>query len=182
MLLLVYTTTSKRFVIFTCSYFKLSWNTTALSQSNCRNFSCSSIKSVILPGELSILCNTVQIFFSSICKQTARISVENIERAIFGKFILWRCQIMQMRSELIRHSEIKDFSVTSWPDIYFRKTLYFFSFSPKYKNKNKQGIFLHNCFKIFAPARRRHPNVPRVKKKYRIVVVLVCETFPIWWN
>ena len=56
---------------------------------------------------------------------------------------------MQMRSELIRHSEIKDFSVTSWPYIYFRKTLYFFSFSPKYKYKNKQGIFLHNYFKIF---------------------------------
>ena len=29
---------------------------------------------------------------------------------------------------------------------------------------------------------RRHPNVPRVKKKYRIVVVLVCEKFSIWWN
>ena len=43
MLLFVYTTTRKRFVIFTCRYFKLSWNTTALSQSNCRNFSCSSI-------------------------------------------------------------------------------------------------------------------------------------------
>ena len=45
MLLIVYTTTRKRFVIFTCRYFKLSWNTTALSQSNCRNFSCSSILS-----------------------------------------------------------------------------------------------------------------------------------------
>ena len=44
MLLFVYTTTRKRFVIFTCRYFKLSWNTTALSQSNCRNFSWSSIK------------------------------------------------------------------------------------------------------------------------------------------
>ena len=31
MLLFVYTTTHKRFVIFTCTYFKLSWNTTALS-------------------------------------------------------------------------------------------------------------------------------------------------------
>ena len=47
MLLFVYTTTRKRFVIFTCRYFKLSWNTTALSQSNCRNFSCSSINLVI---------------------------------------------------------------------------------------------------------------------------------------
>ena len=31
-------------VIFTCRYFKLSWNTTALSQSNCGKFSCRSIK------------------------------------------------------------------------------------------------------------------------------------------
>ena len=38
-------TTRKRFVIFTCRYFKLSWNTTALSQSNGRYFSCSSKKS-----------------------------------------------------------------------------------------------------------------------------------------
>ena len=43
MLLFVYTTTLKRFVIFTRRYFKLSWNNTALSQSNCSNFSCSSI-------------------------------------------------------------------------------------------------------------------------------------------
>ena len=41
--LFVYATTRKGFVIFTCSYFKLSWNTTALSQSTWRNFSCSSI-------------------------------------------------------------------------------------------------------------------------------------------
>ena len=47
MLLFVYTTTRKRFVIFTCRYFKLSWNTTTLSQSSCRNFSCSGIKEVI---------------------------------------------------------------------------------------------------------------------------------------
>ena len=47
MLLFVYTTTHTRFVIFTCRYFKLSWITTALSQSNCRNFSYSSIIHVI---------------------------------------------------------------------------------------------------------------------------------------
>ena len=41
---IVYTTTSKRFVIFTCRDFKLSWNTTAPIQSNCRNFSCNSHK------------------------------------------------------------------------------------------------------------------------------------------
>ena len=31
-------------IIFTCRYFKLSWNTTAPSQSNCKNFSCSKYK------------------------------------------------------------------------------------------------------------------------------------------
>ena len=35
-------------VIFTCRYFKLSWNTSALSQSNGRNFSGSSIITVII--------------------------------------------------------------------------------------------------------------------------------------
>ena len=34
---------------FTCRYFKLSWNTTSLTQSNCRNFSCSSLIARISP-------------------------------------------------------------------------------------------------------------------------------------
>ena len=34
------------FVIFTRRFFTLSWNSIALSQSNCRNFSCSSITAV----------------------------------------------------------------------------------------------------------------------------------------
>ena len=37
----------KLIVIFTRRYFKLSWNTTAVSQSNSRNFSCSSIFSQV---------------------------------------------------------------------------------------------------------------------------------------
>ena len=43
--LFVHTTTRKRLVIFTCRYFKKAENTytTALDQSNCRNFSCRSI-------------------------------------------------------------------------------------------------------------------------------------------
>ena len=45
----------QKVVIFTCRYFKLSWNTTALSQSNCRNFSCSSIKRFTF---LAIICKT----------------------------------------------------------------------------------------------------------------------------
>ena len=55
LLLFVYTTTCKRFVIFTCRYFKLSWNTNALSQSNCRNFSCSSITTKILFTKLIVI-------------------------------------------------------------------------------------------------------------------------------
>ena len=43
MLLYVYTTTHTRFVIFTCRYFKLKWDTSALSQTNSRNFWCSGI-------------------------------------------------------------------------------------------------------------------------------------------
>ena len=43
MLLFIYTTFRKSYLIFTCRYFKLSWNPTDLSQSNCRNFSCSRI-------------------------------------------------------------------------------------------------------------------------------------------
>ena len=54
MLLFVYTTTCKRFVIFTCRYFKLSWNTAALGQSNCRNFSCSSINTGIYWDKLKL--------------------------------------------------------------------------------------------------------------------------------
>ena len=43
MLLFFYTTIRTRFVIFTCRYFKFNRNTTNLSQSNYRNFSCSGI-------------------------------------------------------------------------------------------------------------------------------------------
>ena len=55
MILFVYTTTRKRFVIFTCRYFKLSWNTTALSQSNCRNLSCSRLLIVYSNNSIKIL-------------------------------------------------------------------------------------------------------------------------------
>ena len=52
MLLFFYTTTRTRFVIFTCRYFKLSWNNTALSQSNCRNFSCSGTMLILMVATL----------------------------------------------------------------------------------------------------------------------------------
>ena len=66
MLLFVYTTTSKRFVIFTCRHFKSSWNTTALSQSNYRNLSCSSIITDIYQVSLRAATNKWNdiIFFS----------------------------------------------------------------------------------------------------------------------
>ena len=57
-LLFVYTNTCKRFVIFTCRYFKLSWNTSALSQSDCRNFSCSSIKLVNCACDVYYTCES----------------------------------------------------------------------------------------------------------------------------
>ena len=45
------------FHMYSCRYFKSSWNTTALSQSNCRNFSCSTVKPVynspVLTGQFS---------------------------------------------------------------------------------------------------------------------------------
>ena len=55
----------QKVVIFTCRYFKLSWNTTALSQSNCRNFSCGSIiyriqdEQVIKPWQQNIVVSTI---------------------------------------------------------------------------------------------------------------------------
>ena len=61
MLLLVYTTTHKRFVLFTCRYFKLSGNTTALSQSNCRIFSCSSM------NEEPFFCARSRPYLTSAC-------------------------------------------------------------------------------------------------------------------
>ena len=63
MLLFVYTTTRKRFVIFTCRYFKLRWNTTALSRSNCRNSSCSSINSnICTPRKMYQFCDRIMYF------------------------------------------------------------------------------------------------------------------------
>ena len=48
MLSFVFTNTRRRFVIFTCRYFRLSWNTAVPSQSNCGNFWYSSIIIVIV--------------------------------------------------------------------------------------------------------------------------------------
>ena len=66
MLLLIYTTTTpKSFVIFTCRYFKLSGNTTALSQSNCRHLSCNSINNVVpqILNSFALWWNSPSILF-----------------------------------------------------------------------------------------------------------------------
>ena len=92
MLLFVYTTTRKRFVIFTCRYFKLSWNTTALSQSNCRNFSCSSIIWLI---DYHFKCSSVYDRGSDLTTHlfylvSSFISSEKIEICVaIKKTILW---------------------------------------------------------------------------------------------
>ena len=65
----LFTTTHKRFVIFTRRYFKLSWNTTDLSQSNCKNFSCSSnwkIKNLLYPFWGLFIFLFFSFFFGSI--------------------------------------------------------------------------------------------------------------------
>ena len=51
-----------------------------------------------------------------------------------------------------------------------------------YKAKHIWILFAPAGFRPRGRNPRRHPNVPRVKKKYCIVVLLVCENFSIWWN
>ena len=74
MLLFVYTTTRKRFVIFSCRYFKLSWNTTALSESNCRNLSCSSLTYSNIYLSRHVLWITSELMFASSCKVHPRLT------------------------------------------------------------------------------------------------------------
>ena len=59
------------------------------------NYFLQFFNSAILPGKLSILCNTVETYFLlQYLGKTERL-------ASFYKFILWRCYIMQTRSELM---------------------------------------------------------------------------------
>ena len=87
MLLFVYTTTHKRFEIFTCRYFKLSWNTTALNQSNWRNFSCSSITFEIHPSNCTVysLSSELDLFFESIIKTIKQLLLWTYVHAVLTK-------------------------------------------------------------------------------------------------
>ena len=80
LLLFVYTTTRKRFVIFTCRYFKLSWNTTALSQSVCRNFSC--INSVILLHEKSLQFDWLRVVVFQLNLKYLHVKITNLLRVV----------------------------------------------------------------------------------------------------
>ena len=106
-LLFVYTTTCKRFVILTCRYFKLSRNTTAISQWNCRNFLCSSIVMII----------TISIGNSMICSD------------FWHKYLEWYFEIV------IQASEIWDNFERSWvvfmPNITYKSCYYKFILLPK---------------------------------------------------
>ena len=84
MLLFVYTTTRNGFVIFRCRYFQLSWNTKALSQSNSRNFSCSSIK-------LRIVFSVLNCALSWIVKRviSARSLITEFVRRTYGLTLQW---------------------------------------------------------------------------------------------
>ena len=88
MLLFVYTTTHKGFVIFTCRYFKLSWNTTALSQSNCRNFPCS-----VIIAEISRVKFTYLLGWYSVLSPTdGGVNMERTEQKIRRDtvYLKWR--------------------------------------------------------------------------------------------
>ena len=67
MLLFVYTTTHTRFVIFTCRYFKLNRDTTALSQPNTKNFWWSSINTGIPTVTKSTVSRPSLLLLTSCC-------------------------------------------------------------------------------------------------------------------
>ena len=92
-LLFVYTTTHKRFVIFTCRYFKVSWNTTALSQSNCSNFSCSSIKM-----EFVASCRFQIHLCTSACVMSSEFTREVVMRFLPAQFSWIWCKCLQSNS------------------------------------------------------------------------------------
>ena len=99
MLLLVYTTTHKRSVIFTCRYFKLSRNTTALSQSNCWNFSCSSIKYT----NTSFHKNQQYVEF-----KLEKLLAQSERKYIYPSEVNWRGQ----KSRMVRRFKWDHFSTT----------------------------------------------------------------------
>ena len=91
--------THKRSVIFTCTYFKLSRNTTALSQSNCWNFSCSSIKYTNTSFHKNQQC--VEFKLEKLLAQSER-------KYIYPSEVNWRGQ----KSRMVRRFKWDHFSTT----------------------------------------------------------------------
>ena len=124
MLLFVSTTTYKRFVIFTCRHFKLSWNTTALSKWNYRNFSCSSIIDVICIGN-SMNCSD-----------------------IWHKYHLWYFEMVIRNVTRLKASEIWDnferSRVVFMPNITYKLCYYLFLLLPA----KRFVIFTCRYFKV----------------------------------
>ena len=112
MLLFVYTSTCKRFVIFTCRYFKLSWNTTALSQSNCRNFSCSSINTLKAFSRILQFSCVLPTFFSWVNPET-EVILKRATCATTETMMLSETSIVGTASciDCLGHSSIASFAI-----------------------------------------------------------------------
>ena len=85
MLLFVYNTRCKRFVLFTCRYFKLHWNTTALSQSNCTKFSWCSITT-----KITIVIIQDDCYFPCTCTYIQVFQTYNTFSILLFQYILWK--------------------------------------------------------------------------------------------
>ena len=146
MLLFVYTTTRKRFVIFTCRYFKLNWNTTALSQSNCSNFSCSSINSFIKPplgyfsfaliGRCIVIWKPAWIDFKAKKKKEKRVGC-TVNQKCHGNFNFTRGNFNLLTTiSIFSRQHSRHFSLRS-PPVNFGGQ----QWPPKVKMQNKKSMF-----------------------------------------
>ena len=139
MVLFVYTATWEFFcnametVIVTCRYFKLSWNTTALSQSNCRNFSYSSVMIDIcfLPS----LLTTVGDVIVTAQKATRPVLVRRNNGLVCG---LWNCVTWSLRTEFL-HTAL---SLTVRLSLYHIVCWVWFQWYAKVSHLGKSGWFL----------------------------------------
>ena len=117
--LVVDTTTHKRFVIFTCRYFRLSWNTTVWRQLNIRNLSCSSII-VVIVMIIMISINNSMIFsdiwhnyhewYFQFVIQASEIW-DNFERLGLVFFAKYHVQIMLLFIYTTAHEKVCNFDM-----------------------------------------------------------------------
>ena len=92
---------SKRFVIFTHRYFKLSWNTT-LSQSNCRNFSRSNKNMLtVSPGVNVLYFNMTVIANTTRTHKRLTVKISNTKKAGEKSVYPQRSKVCQTKIELV---------------------------------------------------------------------------------